>query len=571
MLSVLPGKSYSWPEAVVSLSGGSKCSLLVTESGKLFSWGDEQQHSNLGLPEEHLEHAVDPTRLYTPQGVVFRQVSSGGTYSAAIDDKGCLYTWGTGVYFQLGVREPYLPVPTLVNGIPAKVSRVSCGRYHIAVITDRGLFTWGANPHGQLGHSRPGENISEPTAVDLSDQPSPVFDVSCGWSHTAIVFTNGAVRTCGKGMYGVLGHGDEQDVAVPMRVKSLDKVCVCQVACGGAFTVALSTEGQVWVCGLGDDGQLGLGQHHRAALSRFTLISSLAAHRILSISAGESHAAATDSRGQAWLWGNNSKQQISRDDSRWALYTPVCVSHPPLHVQRAECGAMHTLLYLGEKPLDFSATPSWQLSNALLTAQYGEQSKMLSEAFKFATSVAADAKAAQTECTSLRAHHNMLSVRNTQLTAECRTLQARVLMREQELSAQRTRAAMLDMQLTRLLIALPPCSPFNTDALQRTVTVLGRVAPIPPAQQQHGVYAQMRAMLRNAMWSLYYTVFPLSKRQLQRMRKRRMRNRILVLGYQRHHSAGLRDVLVPKRLKAAVAASSGWSLHRTTVSCAGLL
>lgn len=63
------------------------------------------------------------------------------------------------------------------------------------------------------------------------------------------------VYTWGRGEDGQLGLGDTSDQDEPTYVDALRGVGVRQIACGSGHTVVLSTEGEVFTWGRGDDGE----------------------------------------------------------------------------------------------------------------------------------------------------------------------------------------------------------------------------------------------------------------------------------------------------------------------------
>ena len=72
-----------------------------------------------------------------------------------------------------------------------------------------------------------------------------------------VLAEDGCVLTFGRGMYGRLGHGDEQNQLVPKVVDALQGVRVCQVAAGESHSMVLTADGQVLAFGLGRYGRLG--------------------------------------------------------------------------------------------------------------------------------------------------------------------------------------------------------------------------------------------------------------------------------------------------------------------------
>ncbi len=135
--------------------------------------------------------------------------------------------------------------------------------------------------------------------------------LSAGLSHCAYVDEEGVLWTWGSGLAGQLG--------VPLEAKGLDlqgelvplaeepqKVLegVASVSLGGAFTLALKTDGTLWAWGANEAGQLGTGDR-TARLMPVQVLDNVAA-----ISAGDRHSAALRTDGTLWTWGDNLYGQL---------------------------------------------------------------------------------------------------------------------------------------------------------------------------------------------------------------------------------------------------------------------
>lgn len=94
----------------------------------------------------------------------------------------------------------------------------------------------------------------------------PVRQCLCGAFMATTVPRRRLLWTWGNADHGRLGHGENPNTnffprnqLLPRRVTSLGDARVRAVACGAAHTVLVTTAGQVAACGLGKQGQLGLG------------------------------------------------------------------------------------------------------------------------------------------------------------------------------------------------------------------------------------------------------------------------------------------------------------------------
>lgn len=110
-----------------------------------------------------------------------------------------------------------------------------------------------------------------------------------------------AVFMWGRGEDGQLGLGDTSDQDEPTYVDALRGVGVRQIACGSGHTVVLTTDGEVYTWGRGDDGRLGHGDNGWKYVPRIT--QSLAGQVVVQVTCGSYHTAAVTGNGDLYTWG----------------------------------------------------------------------------------------------------------------------------------------------------------------------------------------------------------------------------------------------------------------------------
>lgn len=95
------------------------------------------------------------------------------------------------------------------------------------------------------------KNIAMLRPVSISGGSKTIFIVTC----------DGEVYVCGEGANGRLGLGDVENVAVPKPLHTLNSHFVKKVAVhpGGRHSLCLTREGKVFSWGEGTDGKLGHG------------------------------------------------------------------------------------------------------------------------------------------------------------------------------------------------------------------------------------------------------------------------------------------------------------------------
>lgn len=193
----------------------------------------------------------EPTLIERLLGCEVVQVACGEYHSLYLTEGGQVYSSGKNVEGQLGVgdRRSHPHEPHLIEALEGhKVIQVACGDFHSAALTSAGsLFTWGSGLYGQLGHSS--ETSSATPLLVRACEGLKVIYVACGGYHTAAIIEGGDVLVWGAGEDGQLGQGDYSSVSTPTFCDALRGKRICQVACGSGLTAALSVDGRVWAWG----------------------------------------------------------------------------------------------------------------------------------------------------------------------------------------------------------------------------------------------------------------------------------------------------------------------------------
>ncbi|KAG5535226.1 hypothetical protein RHGRI_023116 [Rhododendron griersonianum] len=207
-----------------------------------------------------------------------RQVSCGAVHVVVLSEDGLLQAWGYNEYGQLGrgvtceglqgarVISEYAKfldeAPELV-----KITHVSCGEYHTAAISDKGeVYTWGLGSMGQLGHCslQYGDKELLPRRVVALDGIF-IKDIACGGVHTCAVTEKGALYAWGGSQAGQLGLGPQTGFfsCVPNDSKTIFRnipvlvvpTGVQLVACGHSHTLIYTKDGRIHGWGYNSYGQ----------------------------------------------------------------------------------------------------------------------------------------------------------------------------------------------------------------------------------------------------------------------------------------------------------------------------
>ena len=123
------------------------------------------------------------------------------------------------------------------------------------------VYGWGLNDKGQLGYNS-GDDIKTTAPTELSTlcKIHPVQLVA-GSRCTFAVTSDGKVFACGVGENGRLGLGHTANVVQPRQITSLSQYVVRKVTThsSGGHVLALTVDGKIFSWGDGEYGQLGHG------------------------------------------------------------------------------------------------------------------------------------------------------------------------------------------------------------------------------------------------------------------------------------------------------------------------
>ena len=175
------------------------------------------------------------------------------------------------------------------------------------------IYGWGHNHRGQLG-GVDGAKVKIPTQCESLSLLRPVQLV--GGEQTLFAVTSeGKVHATGYGAGGRLGVGGTDSVCTPTLLESIQHIFIRKVAVnsGGKHCLALSSEGDVFSFGEGDDGKL--GHDNKNSCDRPRVIEALRGKDICDISCGGAHSAAITSTGELYTWGKGRYGRLGHGDS----------------------------------------------------------------------------------------------------------------------------------------------------------------------------------------------------------------------------------------------------------------
>lgn len=201
------------------------------------------------------------------------------------------------------------------------------------------VFSWGRGEDGQLGIGDTSDQ-DEPTYVDAL-RGVGVRQIACGSGHTVVLTTEGEVYTWGRGDDGRLGHGDNGWKYVPRIAHSLAGQAIVQVTCGSYHTAAVAVNGDLYTWGGGMYGKLGHG--NESGHSTPKRVEGLVGLTVRQIACGSRHTAVITSTGALYTWGDKENGVAGHGDTEGHQYTPKLLERLASKkvVQLSACG-FHT-------------------------------------------------------------------------------------------------------------------------------------------------------------------------------------------------------------------------------------
>ncbi len=238
------------------------------------------------------------------------QVSAEYWWGAALYGDGTVWTWGANPYGELGdcSQEHEPQTPQLVCHVHNAVSVAAGQFFGLAAESNGTVMAWGDDAHDELGRPISESSTDEPAAVpNLSN----VVAVAAGEHHALALLRSGKVMAWGSNAAGELGNGHSGGESMtPVEVKNLSHVIA--IAGGGASSYALTSEHKVYAWGENGYGQL--GNESTAWEDEPVLVSRLP--EATAIKAGWSHALALTREHRVYSWGINRDGELGTGKTR---------------------------------------------------------------------------------------------------------------------------------------------------------------------------------------------------------------------------------------------------------------
>lgn len=295
---------------ITSVATSNSDSYVLTSDGAVYAWGHGAQ-GELGNGTR-IPRQSSAVRVHFPAGVKIVKLPNPMPFNGgmAISTAGTVYAWGNDArhqFCQPGTGNLLTPV-----AVPLPHVTLAAGALEHTIYDSNGtVYSCGAGPNGQLGDGTSGPNADAAKPVKVPGLPSgPVKALTSAWGNAGVLMASGVYYDWGYNQAGQVGDGTQQMAIRPVQVKRLP--AVSQVSEGGSLasngqTIALASDGRVYVWGNGQEGQLGDGSTSNTPEPR--LLEEPTGVHFVKVSSGGATDYAVTSTGDLYAWGYNRRDE----------------------------------------------------------------------------------------------------------------------------------------------------------------------------------------------------------------------------------------------------------------------
>lgn len=307
----------------------SSSSTTTTTASQWYTWGKDDKGSLLQESEKlNVPTPLDNNNWRSlldchDESVTLKQIVCGAKDTALLLSDGRCYVTGENKSGQLGVghqnpvtKPALLELPPGENGEKVTIDSISLGLSFSAAIDNKGdLYSFGfggstlGDGLGFLGHGDGNPHYTPKLVESLVEDGCFAKKVQVGKAHMTVLTTEGEVLTCGGGSYGRLGNSETHQDQLFLEPVEMLRSGVTDISGGKSFTMALKDDGVLYGWGRGDKGQLGTG--FGVAVDMYVMASipepiegdELLGRKVIKVAAGGTHAVCVTDGGEVFQWG----------------------------------------------------------------------------------------------------------------------------------------------------------------------------------------------------------------------------------------------------------------------------
>jgi alpha-tubulin suppressor-like RCC1 family protein len=243
---------------VEAITAGFNFTCALLETGGVRCWG---AHDLGKLGDGATTDRRAPPTSNIPLGESASAIAAGENHACAVLASGGVKCWGSDAYGQLGNGFPLLDsnFPVSVSGLTGVIAIAAGFLHNCAVSAGNPVVCWGRNEYGELGVD-PTTTHYYPSPLPVYDETNALLTnartVAGGLSYSCALTSDKAIFCWGNNLHGELGNGSSQNsyLAIPISGANFGYMTL---ASGQNHSCAINNGGGVWCWGANYNGQLG--------------------------------------------------------------------------------------------------------------------------------------------------------------------------------------------------------------------------------------------------------------------------------------------------------------------------
>lgn len=289
----------------VDVAAGDLHGLCCAKDGRLYSWGNGI-FGQLGLPIE--EFISVQKEMLQPK---FKKI-----WTQKLQKVIFLHKMPNNLKDTLEkMHLPYLAIAPKLVQVPFKfnVQSVACGLYHSLILTDSGdVYSFGLGESGRLGHKSE-ESWITPNKIEISGK---VSKIAAGYHNSFFLLENRTVWSCGQSSEGASGH--DSNLLFPAQISFLKDVHFISSSLN--HTAVVTIQGKAVLFGSNADHKLGGPSPH--------IIDNIHGERLRGVYCGGRHTCALTDKLEVYAWGYNTSGQLGLSSTMFhSMSDPVKIEY----------------------------------------------------------------------------------------------------------------------------------------------------------------------------------------------------------------------------------------------------
>jgi alpha-tubulin suppressor-like RCC1 family protein len=235
---------------IICFANGLKHIIALNNLGVVYSWG-LNNYGQLGFGKRDNDYEeIASIDYFKNRKIAIKKICCGANHSLALSKSGHVFAWGDNEFGQIGNGKDKKPQsePILLDGFENEnILAISCGGQHSLAITQSGcVFSWGSNEFGQLGLE----------GYEMTNKPQKIVairdlikKITCGAKHSLLLSREGKLFAFGSNEFGQVGEGSKKNIVLPHVIKS--RILFKDIAANFEYniSIALSTSDVFYIWG----------------------------------------------------------------------------------------------------------------------------------------------------------------------------------------------------------------------------------------------------------------------------------------------------------------------------------